>query len=166
MNSLGSDLLIQHQESHISRRLWYLSQECKIFLQTFTLGEGTRALWVLLSFYPTSWVKFWDEAISENISVTDLMFHPIPSSSHSCNPQPEKEEGALEGTLETSLSKAHFTSSPGVGPALAAIWLIFFQGCHICSELLPSKWVPLKWGLRGLLILAPINFRLKMQNTA
>ena len=71
-------------------------------------------------------MKLGAEAIFENISVTHLIFLPfLPPPTRAIPAQPQREEGVLGSTLESSPSETCSASGPGAGPALAAIWLTF-----------------------------------------
>lgn len=58
-----------------------------------------------------------------------------------------------------------FYSSPGAEPRSAWELAHFFQGCHICSELFFQLVSLPQIEPQRVLILEPINFRLKMQGT-
>lgn len=125
--------------NHISRWLWYLSQEYYIFLQTITLGEGTKALRVLLSLSPTPWTSSemrLSSKTSQWLSPCFFPFLPLPTLAI---PSLTKKRAHRKALLKPLFPKPISQAAQVLGPALAAIWLIFFfQGCHICSELLPS----------------------------
>lgn len=127
------DLLTQHQQYHLQVSEASAKNAEPVCKPSHVRGHKPPECFSAV--LPHIVGKLGEEAIFENLSATHLMSFPIPSCSHSCHPQPGREEGgALESALEPPRS---FPPAQVLGAALAAIWVMVFKDVTAAQHFFP-----------------------------